>query len=83
MTGLLRTLVIVLVIIGVGFGGYKLFHKQIDGIISGVKSGTGKHDRYDPTKDSNVSDDASNNTSNGHQAFHRKDPAANIDDSSQ
>lgn len=78
MADLMRRVLILAVIAGVGFGLYKVFQKQIDGAIAGVRAGTAPREKYDPTKDAEVTEDGTGGS--GQRAFgKKKNPAAEME----
>jgi hypothetical protein len=63
-----KRVLVLAIIVGVGFGGWKLFGPRIQNYIHNAEVVTTPHDKYDPTKDATADpDDVAQK--NGKQAF--------------
>lgn len=71
-----KRLAILLVLGGVGWGGYAMFGNTIRERLNQAQNATAPKEKYDPTKDAATSeDDSQSGEKNGSRAFAPKEPA--------
>ena len=64
-----KTLLILVIIAGVGYGGYAMFGDKIRGLVHGAATATEQKPKYDPTKDATANEDDQAQAGNGKRAF--------------
>ncbi len=64
-----KTLLILAIIFGVGYGGYALFGNRIKDAFKGAQSATAPKAKYDPTKDATVNEEDQSQAGNGKRPF--------------
>lgn len=64
-----KTLLILVIIAGVGYGGYAMFGDRVKAAMHGAESATQPKPKYDPTKDASTNEDDQAQSGNGKRAF--------------